>query len=110
MQTFEKKHRTLPDLDMLTRRKSTRTPQPTQKALESNDNAVKRMFGLATVSMQTGKENEQKGGTMLALVTHYHNINLLFDGTINQCHRLMLSTIAPNNDVYTLSDYWRQRV
>ena len=95
---------TLPDLDMLTRRKSTRAPQPTQKALESNDNAVKRMFGLATVSMQTGKENEQKGGTMLALVTHYHNINLLFDGTINQCHRLMLSTIAPNNDVYTLSE------
>ena len=31
-----------------------------------------------------------------------HIFILLFDGTINHCHHLVFSTVAPNNDVYTL--------
>ena len=41
---------------------------------------------------------------MQAFVTHFHNMNLIFDGTINQCHHLIFTTIAPNNDVFSLKE------
>ena len=44
-----------------------------------------------------------KDGGIAAFVTHFHTMNLIFDGTRNQCHHLVLSTIASNNDVCTLS-------
>ena len=38
----------------------------------------------------------------MSFVSHFDNINLLFDGAINHCHHLVFSTVAPHNDVYTL--------
>ena len=94
---------TLPDLNALSARRSMRNPQPSQKAKETNDDTVKRMFAVAPSEINEKSNESQNVGGLMALVTHFHNINLLFDGTINQCHHLVLATVAPNNDVYTLS-------
>ena len=92
---------TLPDLDQMTRRKSSRTPQPTTKAKKSSDHTIQRMFGLAASSIKSNYANIKETG-LSSFVTHFHNINLIFNGTINQCHHLIFSTVAPNNDVFTL--------
>ena len=60
------------------------------------------MFTVTTPSMQEKTNVNKSEGGLMALVTHFHNINLLFDGTINQCHHLVLATVAPSN-VYTPS-------
>ena len=93
---------TLPDLDSLTRRKSARNPQPSTRAKESTDPSVQRMFGVTAESIKVNYTKIKEEG-LTAFVTHFHNINLLFDGTINECHHLVFATISPNNDVFTLS-------
>ena len=82
---------TLPDLDALSCRRSARVPQPLEKALERNDVSVRRLFGLATASKSKDR-NTEKFNCLKALETHFHNINTIFDGTINQCHHLILVT------------------
>ena len=94
---------TLPDLDQPTRRSSSRTPKLTMKVMESSDSSVRRMFGVAQTALYTQYNEVSKDGGLSAFVAHFHNINLLFDGTINQCRHLVFSTVAPNNDLFTLS-------
>ena len=67
---------------------------------------MRGMFGLATKS-EAADASECNVNGVKACVTHFHNINLLFDGTINHCHHLVFSTVAPNNDIYTLKQMWK---
>ena len=91
---------TLPDINELSRRKSSRQSKPSEKALNSNDKAIKRMFGLATNLPTVVKQMESK---VFAFVTHLENISTLYDDTINQCHYFIYNAVASTNDVYTLS-------
>ena len=93
---------TLPDLDQMTCRRISRTIQSLVRAIRSNDKRAQRMFGVA-VNGNTNQLTNEKDRGLTAFVTHFHNINLLFDGTINHCHYLVFSTVTPNNDVFTLS-------
>jgi len=61
------------------------------------------MFGVATIEKANQSMNRKDGG-LAAFVTHFHNMNLLFDGTKNQCHYLVFATVAPNNDVFSLQE------
>ena len=93
---------TLPDLNALSSRRSSRIPQPSRKAMESHDSAVRNMFNVANATTTIDAPDVPVGG-LKAFVTHFHNMNLLFDGTINNCHHMVLATLAPQNDVYSLS-------
>jgi len=95
---------TLPDLDDLTRRKSTRIIQPTQKAKESDDSTVRRMYGLVTIVCK-GMLDVNKN--MKAFATHLENVNQLFDNTICATNQMIFATVAANNDVYTLKEMLR---
>jgi len=62
------------------------------------------MFKIASAEEKRKDTDNNKVGGIMALVTHFHNINTLFDGTIpNHCHHLVLATIAPKNDAFSLS-------
>ena len=94
---------TLPDLNELTRRKSPRSPKPTKKALNSEDKSMKRMFGLATRIIFP------KPKAMLTRILYYvHNINCLFDGTLNNVKHFVLKADSATNDTYTLSETFKQ--
>ena len=78
---------TLPDINEITSRRSTRTIKPTNKVRKSNDKSIRRMFGLATVA-KNEVLFEKCENAFLALATHYGNVKQLFDTTINvsQCY------------------------
>ena len=42
------------------------------------------------------------------LVLHTEKVNTHFDGTINELHHAVLSTVAGDNDTYTLKDMLKQ--
>ena len=92
---------TLPDINEMTMRRSERIKRPSAKAVESNDNVVRRMFGLATIINPLESYDPQR--QIYALVCHMQNINKLFDDTINQAHFYIYNAVAEHNDVYTLS-------
>ena len=95
---------TLPDLNELTRRRSSRNVKPSKKVIESEDKTVKRMFGLATNIPKLVKDAESK---IYAFVTHLENIRTLFDDSINECHYFAFNASAATNDVYTLKQMLR---
>ena len=92
---------TLPDINDMTSKRSTRNKTPSRKALESTDKVVRKMFGLATKIHMIEAFDPQK--QMYAFVNHIQNINQLFDATINQSHFYIFNAVAETNDVYTLS-------
>ena len=92
---------TLPDINELTSRRTSRMRTPSQKARDSTDRTVKKMFGLATILHTIESFNPQR--QMYAFVNHLQNINKLFDDTINQSHFYIFNAVAETNDVYTLS-------
>ena len=91
----------LPDLNELTRRKSQRNPKPTNKAINSNDKVVQRMFGLAA---KGDNEVGVKTTPMMTFMTHLENVKSLFDDYINECHFYIFNAVASTNDVYTLKE------
>ena len=94
---------TLPDINQITSRRSTRMVKPTNKVRNSNDKSVQRMFGLATVAKNEDLF-EKCENAFLALATHYGNVKQLFDTTINECHNVIYNAAVTNNDVYTLKE------
>ena len=98
----------------MTRRKSKRTPKPTEKVKGSHDSKVKKVFGLVTCAfMVCGLSTRAAftvGGLSHPLVqkiklkfNHLQNISKINDGTINKCHQYLYNVDASTNDVYTLS-------
>ena len=92
---------TLPDINTLTSRRTSRIRSPSQKAKESTDKVVKKMFGLATIIYKMQSFDPQK--QIYAFVNHLQNVNKLFDDTINKSHFYTFNAVAETNDVYTLS-------
>ena len=92
---------TLPDINQMTRRASSRKSNPSWKARHTSDKSIKRMFGLATWC-NTGEKYDPKKA-LYSFVTHIQNINKLFDDTINVSHFYIFNAVAETNDVYTLS-------
>ena len=92
---------TLPHINKLISRRSTRTKTPSRKAIESKDKDVRKMFGLATQIHPFEAFHPQK--QMFAFVKHIQNINQLFDETLNHSHFYNLNAVAETNDVYTPS-------
>ena len=92
---------TLPDINQLTRRKSSRTMRPSEKVRQSHDRTVKKMFDLVTnedgLMTKANKENR-----FMAMFTHCGNMKTLFDFTINECNAIVFNVLTTNNDVYTL--------
>ena len=97
---------TLPDINELTRRKSTRKITPTEKVIQSEDKMTKRMFGLA--AMQTIID-VAKTTKISAFVTHLENIKTLFDGSVNEAHFYAYNAVASTNDVYTLKQMLKHK-
>ena len=71
---------TLPDLNELTRRKSNHQPKPTDKVRDSNDPSTRKMFGLTTCLKSVCNSAKSY---IACVVNHSHEMNKLFDGTIN---------------------------
>ena len=65
-----------------------------------------------TTSVITGAATEpiRAGPSSLLqnLVLHTEKVNTHFDGTINELHHAVLSTVAGDNDTYTLKDMLKQ--
>jgi len=97
---------TLPDINELSRRKSTRIRRPTEKAMRSDDKAMKGMFGLATIKEVL---NITKISKIHAFVTHLENVKTLFDDTVNKVHFYAFNAVASTNDVYTLKQMLRHK-
>ena len=93
----------LPDLNELSRRKSSRNTKPTSKVVQSNDSTVRRMFGLVTNSRQDDDLKDEVS-CYVVMATHYGQMKELFDSTINECHNVIFNAVASNNDVYTLRE------
>ena len=91
----------LPDLNDMTRRKSSRTVKLTSKAQSSNDKVVQRMFGLTTNGCN---DMDIKKSPIMLFVTHLENVKTLFDNSINECHFYIYNAVASTNDVYTLKE------
>ena len=91
---------TLPDLNELTRRKSNCQPKPTDKVRDSNDPSTRKIFGLATClkSVRDGAKS-----FIACVVHHSHEMNKLFDGTINSIHHFAFAASSDSNDTFTLS-------
>ena len=64
---------TLPDINTLTSRRTSRIRSPSQKAKESTDKVVKKMFGLATIIYKMQSFDPQK--QIYAFVNHLQNVN-----------------------------------
>ena len=92
---------TLPDINQMTQRRSSRASKPSWKAKQTSDKTVKRMLGMATVFTTDEKFDPNKA--LYSFVTHMQNINKLFDDTINVSHFYIFNVVAETNDVYTLS-------
>jgi len=95
---------TLPDLNEMTRRKSSRIRKPTERVKGSHDSRVQKLYGLVTVSIQQTMDVTKN---MKAFVTHLENVNSLFDETICMTNQMIFATISANNDVYTLKEMLR---
>jgi len=95
---------TLPDLNEMTRRKSSRIIKPTERVKGSHDSRVRKLYGLVTVSIQQTMDVTKN---MKAFVTHLENVNSLFDETICMTNQMIFATISANNDVYTLKEMLR---
>ena len=94
----------LPDLNDMTRRKSSRVIKPTEKVRASHDSRVRKLYGLVTVTI---KESINVTKNMKAFATHLENLNSFFDDTICMTNQMIFTTIAANNDVYTLKEMLR---
>ena len=92
---------TLPDINELSRRRSSRVVKPSEKAKASNDSTVQRLYGLATISISNVMDMQHN---MKAFVTHLENTNKLFDDTIVMTNQMIFATISASNDVYTLRE------
>ena len=57
------------------------------------------MFGLASIIQPIEYYDPQK--QRHALVCHIRNLNILFEGTINQARFYIYNAVAENNDVHT---------
>lgn len=108
---------TMPDLNDLTSRRSKRTPKPSRAARESSDPRVRRMFSLFTAcvayascltsTIATDPSLRPKS-IIQRIALHTELVNTHFDGTINQLHHAVLSTVAGDNDTYTLKEMLQQ--
>jgi len=103
----------LADLNDLSRRKSSRTPKPSEKAKASSDKTVKKLFGLACLfpmvyfGALSGELINRGGSSVVAkAVYHAERIKSQFDGTINTLHHAFLSTV--DNGTYTLKEMLQQ--
>jgi hypothetical protein len=107
---------TLPDLNDLTCRRSSRTRRATQRAQESSSSTVRRVFGLfvACTAVFGGvhADTTLKGSAPLTLaqkvVLHSNRVNAHFDGTINKLHHAALMVDSGDNDTYHLKDMLKQ--
>ena len=105
---------TLANLNDLSRRKSSRTPKPSQKAKESGDKTVKKLFGLCcffpmvfySVFMVHAHAASKSMPILEKAVFHAEKIHTLFDGSLNGLHHAYLSTV--DNGTYTLRDMLKQ--
>ena len=95
---------TLPDLNEMTRRKSSRAVKSTIKVHHSDDKVIHRMFGLLTASISP---KQSKQSPIMLLLTHLENVKTMFDSSINECHFYICDVVASTNDVYTLKEMFR---
>ncbi len=110
---------TLPDLNDLTCRRSSRQRKPTSKVIQSTSRTARRMFGLfvACATMASGLAS-YSGSSSISLpstatvidkvVLHTEKVNQHFDGTLNSIHHAVLATAVGDNDTYTLKDMFKQ--
>ena len=77
-----------------------------EKAKNSNDKFVKRMFGLATSCFDN---KEQLKSKFAAFMAHLENMNTLFDNTINEFSIYAFNAEASSNNVYTLKEMLKHK-
>ena len=110
---------TMPDLDNLTLRRSSRRRNPSQEARESTSGTVRRMFGLfacfTAISMTVlgacahGRNIVPEAvSSVQRFALHTERINAHFDGTVNAIHHAILMTEVDSNDVYTMREVMKQ--
>jgi hypothetical protein len=105
---------TMPDLNDFTCRRSKRTRCTTKRAKESFDPSIRRIFSLFVActaifgGLSSANTMPSVSSALQNIVLHTEQINTHFDGTINAMHHAVLTTIAGDNDTYTLKDMLRQ--
>ena len=101
---------TLPDLNDMTCRRSSRERRPTNRAKSSSSKTVRRMFGMFVACTAYLSQSKPEGSSVATLpnqmlnkvVLHSHKVNTHFDGTINKIHHAALMADSGDNDSYTL--------
>ena len=107
---------TMPDLNDLTCRRSSRTRKLTAKAKESSNSTVKRIFGLFVACTAVFTSSLVTTATAFTdpidsvhrAVLHSQKVNTHFDGTLNAIHHAALTVAAGDNDTYTLREMLKQ--
>ena len=109
---------TLPDINDLTCRRSSRQRKPTSKVLNSTSRTARRMFGLfvACATMASGLAGYSGSAVSLPstatvldkVVLHTEKVNTHFDGTLNRIHHAVVASAKGDNDTYTLKDMFKQ--
>jgi hypothetical protein len=107
---------TLPDLNDLTCRRSSRTRRLTSKAKDSNNSTVRRIFSLFVACTTifgaieaTPADTDYSSMSLLNKVAlHTQRVNTHFDGTINKLHHAVLMADGGDNDTYHLKDMLKQ--
>ena len=90
---------TLPDLNELTNRRSSRHQKVSEKATLSDDSTVQKIFGtFCSVSPIVPTQDcllSKLPSTATQIdkhINHIHTVNTLFDGTLNTTHHTILNT------------------
>jgi hypothetical protein len=95
---------TMPDLNTLTCRRSTRQRKQTRFfSLFVACTAVFTSFLVTTSTAFTDPVN-----SLNKAVLHSQRVNTHFDGTLNALHHAALTAVAGDNDTYTLKDVFKQ--
>ena len=100
----------LANLDELSARRSQRVRKATDKAANSSSSMVKRLFGLFVAVSSVFMAVELPSPSTMAgkVVAHAHQVNLHFDGTMNEIHHMALATAKGTNDTYTLKQMLKE--
>ena len=99
------------NLEYSSLRRSGRSQNPTQRAKESNNSTVRKMFGLfrmmilATVSnLQSVIPDPRPQIYFLRGFNHLEDVNTIFDNSINFFHAVVFAANQENNQTYTSKD------
>ena len=95
---------TMPDLNDLTLRRSTRKRKPRvlMSLFVACTSFIATSVGQIAMDVQHPHTLAQKAGL------HAHKVNMHFDGTLNELSHTVLSTAAGDNDTYTLREMLKQ--